>query len=356
MAIPRVFLSSTCYDLSEVRDSLHSFIESIGFEPCLSDRGDVFYHPDLHTHDSCINEVKNCQVFILIIGGRFGGTYIADPKKSVVNAEFTAAKELNIPVFAFIKREVLEDHRVYQKNSDNAVVDQISFPSIEKQDFSKSIFGFIDEVRLAKVNNGFFGFENSRDIEGILRKQWAGMFYEFLRTRQQKSENEIQSDMLTQLTNTSSKLEAIVKKIYRQVDDSNAEKVIGDIETTYQASNFFSLLKKRFRFDYFSHKSTEGISNIPLCDFWYEWLEKIGDFDVKFTENEIGGKIVVIVYLKTRLSITVSANFTLPDNIPNDEKTYFDYVNYDIQKCFIAFKSMTSEQRKKLIEQCAAPF
>jgi hypothetical protein len=49
MAIPRVFLSSTCYDLATVRDSLGNFIESIGFEPCLSDRGDVFYHPDLHT-------------------------------------------------------------------------------------------------------------------------------------------------------------------------------------------------------------------------------------------------------------------------------------------------------------------
>jgi hypothetical protein len=74
MAVPRVFISSTCYDLDAIRDSLRSFIESVGFDPCLSDRGDVFYHPDLHTHDSCINEIGNCHLFVLLIGGRFGGT------------------------------------------------------------------------------------------------------------------------------------------------------------------------------------------------------------------------------------------------------------------------------------------
>lgn len=83
MAAPRVFLSSTCYDMAEVRDSLKSFIESYGFEPCLSDYGDVFYHPDLHTHESCINEISNCQLLILLIGGRFGGSYVADTSKSI---------------------------------------------------------------------------------------------------------------------------------------------------------------------------------------------------------------------------------------------------------------------------------
>jgi hypothetical protein len=29
---------------------------------------------------------------LLLIGGRFGGTYVTDPAKSIVNAEFTAAR------------------------------------------------------------------------------------------------------------------------------------------------------------------------------------------------------------------------------------------------------------------------
>jgi hypothetical protein len=131
MAVPRVFLSSTCYDLAQVRDSLHSFIVSFGFEPCLSDRGDVFFHPDLHTHESCLKEVSTCQLLVLLIGGRFGGSYVANPSRSITNAEFAAAKDLNIPVFAFVKRDVFEDHRVYERNKRNEILDRIDFPAIE---------------------------------------------------------------------------------------------------------------------------------------------------------------------------------------------------------------------------------
>lgn len=58
MAYPRVFISSSCYDLREIRDTLFSFIEELNYIPVLSDKGDVFYHPDIHTHDSCIHEIE----------------------------------------------------------------------------------------------------------------------------------------------------------------------------------------------------------------------------------------------------------------------------------------------------------
>ena len=88
MATPKVFVSSTCFDLGEIREQLARFINSYGFDPILSDHGDVFYKPDCHTHDSCIHEVSNCQLFILIIGGRFGGEYVYDNSKSITNAAY----------------------------------------------------------------------------------------------------------------------------------------------------------------------------------------------------------------------------------------------------------------------------
>ena len=76
MANPKVFISSTCFDLKEVRESLSRFVNGFGFDAVLSEHGDVFYHPDLHTHEACVHEVSNCQLFILLIGGRFGGSYV----------------------------------------------------------------------------------------------------------------------------------------------------------------------------------------------------------------------------------------------------------------------------------------
>ena len=173
MAIPKVFISSTCYDLQEVRESLSAFIKSQGFDPVLSERGDVYYGPDQHTHDACVQEVSNCQLFILIIGGRLGGQYITDEKKSVTNAEYDAAMKCGIPVFTYIKKDVLENHHFYQVNRDKSCVVELDFPALQKNADAPSIFNFINSVRGASINNAYEGFEVVRDIEIHLRKQWA---------------------------------------------------------------------------------------------------------------------------------------------------------------------------------------
>ena len=227
MAIPRVFISSTCYDLSEVRDALVTFIKSFGFEDALSERGDVFYHPDLHTHESCIREISNCHILVLIIGGRFGGTYKADTSKSIVNAEYEAARELNIPVFTFIKKDVLHDHKLYERNKNNV---NITYPSIEKQEYAKNIFEFINAVRKSPINNGLFDFQFSRDIEEILKKQWAGIFYEYLSEKANKAKLESANQTLSQLNTMSKKIEELVENIYRKVDEAQADKVIESID------------------------------------------------------------------------------------------------------------------------------
>ena len=43
MARPRVSVSSTYYDLKHIRASLSSFIESLGYESVLSEKGDIAY-------------------------------------------------------------------------------------------------------------------------------------------------------------------------------------------------------------------------------------------------------------------------------------------------------------------------
>ena len=87
MAVPRVFVSSTCYDLKYIRENIRYFINNMGFESILSEDGDVFYAPEQHTHDACLSEVQNCQMFVLIIGGRYGGNYKQEDK-SITNKEY----------------------------------------------------------------------------------------------------------------------------------------------------------------------------------------------------------------------------------------------------------------------------
>src|SRR6266849_2723784 len=72
MARPRVFVSSTYYDLKHLRSSLENFVESLGFDAVLSEKGKIAYTPDVPLDESCYREVGTSDIFVLIIGGRYG--------------------------------------------------------------------------------------------------------------------------------------------------------------------------------------------------------------------------------------------------------------------------------------------
>lgn len=343
MAAPRVFLSSTCYDMAEVRDSLKSFIESYGFEPCLSDYGDVFYHPDLHTHESCINEISNCQLLILLIGGRFGGSYVADTSKSIVNAEYIAAKELNVPVFSFIKQEVLDDHRLYRKNKESNIVKEINFPSIEKQDYAISIFEFIDDVRLAKVNNGFFSFEYSRDIESYLRKQWSGMFFDLLQKRRLADEYQFNNRLLSNLTTTTEKLEEIVKSMYRQFDRTHADTVIENVEIKSLAEKLFRDLHRYFGQTLFIKTSIDKLMKISTSQTWYKFLTDTDDFKMKRNILEADSERRTNILVRNDTSTCISVEGDMRSSSINKNKEY--------KLGFRAFAKLSSKQRREILMQ-----
>ena len=212
MPAVKVFVSSTCYDLTTVRDSLRRFIFSLGHEPVMSDYADVLYDPRVHTQSSCVEEVKNCDILILIIGGRFGGKaigeavdiidfekifeqikedkFLNDRSFSITFLEFFKAIERGIPVYTFIKENVLNDHKVYEKNKSKPIINEITFPSIEKRETAKYIFEFINVVRLRNPGNNIFSFKNEADIEEILKKQWSSYFKKLLKEQSVSEEKE----------------------------------------------------------------------------------------------------------------------------------------------------------------------
>jgi len=321
MANPRVFISSTCYDLSQIRVNLSEFIFNFHYESILSERGDIFFHPDLHTHDCCIGEIENCNLFILIIGGRFGGNYKSDIKKSITNAEYEAARIKNIPVFTFIKREVYEDHRVYQKNKNNKeIIDKIIFPSIEKQEYAKNIFDFIDSVRLSSVNNGFCSFEYFKDIEIYLKKQWAGMMFNFLSERAKANESKIVINTLDNLTLLNKKTEELLENILKKVNPETGIQQIGDIDNLINTSKFYIELFKAFNVDK-ENLDYEEIAKIsPKGKSWYEYAGNIKGFRIS---NEIQEELKFAV---DDLNLNISNMKLL---LIYENRNYWNVENYD---------------------------
>lgn len=199
MAAFKVFVSSTCYDLSIVRSELRSFILNLGHQPIMSEFNDILFDPREHTHEDCMNEIGNSDAIILIIGSRFGGKAIpqaigkidfdklknlsksSDILKetdniSITQMEILKAIELDIPIYTFVDTKVLNDHHLYEKNKDKEFIDKIDFPSIDNNETAQYLFGFINFLRLRGKNNSIFEYSKISDIEEIIKKQWSAQF------------------------------------------------------------------------------------------------------------------------------------------------------------------------------------
>lgn len=209
MAGLRVFVSSTCYDLSVIRSQLRIFIQNLGHEPLMSDYSDLLYDPRIHTHSSCVDEVASADLAILIVGSRFGGKTVPEAlgkidfeslknesksieslKKqenlSVTQLEILKAVESGIPVFTFVDSSVWHDHALYEKNKDKPIISEISFPSIEKQETAAFIFEFINFLKHRAKGNSVFTFSKLQDIEETLRKQWSSLFQKLIQEQRNR--------------------------------------------------------------------------------------------------------------------------------------------------------------------------
>ena len=63
----KVFISSTCFDLKDLRAELAISLKEWGYTPIWNESPDFPKKPGLHSHDQCLDVVENCDIYLLII-------------------------------------------------------------------------------------------------------------------------------------------------------------------------------------------------------------------------------------------------------------------------------------------------
>jgi DNA-binding XRE family transcriptional regulator len=172
MAKPRIFLSSTYYDLRHIRTDLERYIREQGYEPVLNEQGSIAYGKEDRLEEYCYKEISNVDILVSIIGGRYGSESKIE-KHSVSQMELKTAFDLNKQVYIFIEKGVYNEYNFYLKNKDNETTKYTYADNIK-------IHQFIEFVESLPNNNTIHGFETSADIVSFLKEQWAGLFQRFL--------------------------------------------------------------------------------------------------------------------------------------------------------------------------------
>jgi hypothetical protein len=169
---PTVFVSSTCYDLSQTRRDLSDFISSLGLNPILSEYNSFPVNPDYDTVKNCIETVRNnTDIMVLIVGGRYGSQ--GDSERSVTNLEYLAALAKGLPIYVFVKSSILSIIPVWKNNKNGNYLDIVDTPKL---------FEFVDSLK-SESERWIFSFESAQDITATLRKQFSYLFMNCLELR-----------------------------------------------------------------------------------------------------------------------------------------------------------------------------
>ena len=172
MAKPRVFISSTFYDLRLVRLELDKFLESIGYEPIRNEEGDIAYGSNESLQNYCYKEISNIDIFISIIGNRFGSISEGNKERSISNMELKTAIEQNKHIFIFIEKSVFVEYETFLLNENNK---DIKYKYVD----NINIYKFIKEIKNLPNNNNITDFESAYNIISYLREQFDVLIKNF---------------------------------------------------------------------------------------------------------------------------------------------------------------------------------
>lgn len=251
MAKPRVFISSTYYDLKHIRSSIDNFIEGLGFESILSEKGDIAYSPDSPLDESCYREAETADIFVLIIGGRYGSEASTEEKKpsrkffdrydSITQKEYESAIKRDIPAYILMESNVYSEYQTFLRNKENKKIHYAHVDSV-------NIFRLVEEILSKPKNNPLHTFDRFSDIEYWLKEQWAGLFRELLHRMSDQQQIATLSSEVELLSNINGTLQRYLEEIIIKISPNSADQLIETERKRVSELEIDSLIKRNIYF------------------------------------------------------------------------------------------------------------
>jgi len=172
----RVFISSTVYDLIDIRAELAEQLKTIGITPVLSDDklSDFRVQHDVNSIETCLVNVESCDEVLLILDRRYGPTLekFGYGEFSATHLKYQRAIEKKIPVRVYVRDRLEADFVIWKRNkrSDSGALSWIS----KKEDIG--LLKLLDEhAKLqadSTTSNWYSTFTSSIDLKAAITKHF----------------------------------------------------------------------------------------------------------------------------------------------------------------------------------------
>lgn len=286
MATPRVFISSTYYDLRHVREDIGNFIKSMGYEPVMHDRGGITYTQTETLEESCYSELQNCDIVICIIGNKYGSKS-QDGDLSITMKELMSAIKARKKIYTYVLKDVFIENKTYLRNK-NKEFEPASVDNIK-------IHEFVADIQENVKNHPIETFENISDIINNLKTQFAGLFQRLLVQDAAATETKTAYDLQSsadKIKNTIDQFDENVQDFFKRFD--------GTIFRTNFAVRYLQKILGHTKYQLFISNKEELFDFIMSMGFYEPDImeQYIDDNSTVFTKTTYNEKYILIIMNK----------------------------------------------------------
>lgn len=161
----RIFVSSTCYDLIDLRAELFKFLEDIGLTPIMSDHNNSDFKivQNSHSIETCLVNLESCDSVIFILSKRYGPKLgkLGFEDISATHLEYRKAINDKKRILFFVRDKLDADFNVYRKTKDTNALHWVDIKNI-------GLFDLITEQKDSLKNNWFRTFKDSLELKNRL--------------------------------------------------------------------------------------------------------------------------------------------------------------------------------------------
>jgi Domain of unknown function (DUF4062) len=171
----RVFVSSTIYDLIDIRAELESLLRELGVTPVMSDDklSDFNLTFDANSIETCLLNVESSDAVIVILDQRYGprlGKHGFDDV-SATHLEYRSARKHGKPIYFYVRDRLEADFNIRHKNKS---IDDVKLSWVLPCDVG--LLDFLCEHRELRrdssAHNWFSLFTTSRDLKAAVRRHF----------------------------------------------------------------------------------------------------------------------------------------------------------------------------------------
>ncbi len=173
----RVFVSSTVYDLLDIRSELEAELKLLGLIPVISDRGMTEFQavPDRNSIDACLVNLRQSEIAIFVLDKRYGPSLKAAgfDDLSATHLEYRTACEAGIPILFYVRDRLEADYCYWEREKDNDKRSDLSFAWV-RETRDQRIFELLQQHRRLDKNadgsNWFWTFRDSVELKQLIAR------------------------------------------------------------------------------------------------------------------------------------------------------------------------------------------